>query len=56
MRREVEFGDEVFERKLVLGYLEFFGIIPDPLEQFDGPTTSNIVRDLDLLDLLVFQS
>ena len=55
MRGEVELQNKVFQHKLVLWNLEFFGIVLYPLTQLDGPTTSDIVRNLDAFDLLVFQ-
>lgn len=52
----MEFRDEVLQCKLLLRNLELLGIRFNPLEQLDGPTTGNIVRNLDDLDLLVFYS
>jgi hypothetical protein len=54
MSREVELWDEEFQRELVLRNMELVGITLNPLEQFDGPTARDIVRNLDFLDLLVF--
>lgn len=54
MRREVELRNEVFQCELVLGDLELLRIASYPLLQLDGPAASDIVGNLDGLDLLVF--
>ena len=50
----MELRDKILQGKLIFGDAKFLGVPLDPLEQIDGPTTSNIVGNLDHLDLLVF--
>ena len=54
MRREVELWNEEFQRKLILRDTELFGVTLYPLVQLYGPSACDIVRNFDVLDLLVF--
>ena len=49
----MKFWNEEIEFELVLGNRELFGIALYSLVQLYGPTTGDIVRNFDALDLLV---
>ena len=46
--------NKILQCKLVLRNSNTFGIASYPLVQIDGPATCYIVRNFDVLDLLVF--
>ena len=50
----MKLGDEKLQGKFFFGETKFRGVGIHPLEQIDGPTASDIVRNLDHSDLLVF--
>ena len=54
MRREVELWNKEFQRKLVLRNPELFGVALYSLVQLYRPTACDIVRNFDVLDLLIF--
>jgi hypothetical protein len=54
MGREVKLGNKILQGKPVLGDTELRGVTLETLEKFYGPTTSNIIRDLDHVNPLIF--
>ena len=50
----MELWDEILQGELVFGDAKFWGVALNPLEKFDGPTASDIIRNLDHLELLIF--
>ena len=50
----MEFWDEILQRKLILTNTKLLRILLNPCEEVDRPTASDVIRNLDHLDLFVF--